>query len=296
MSDDQRPPQVVKSYAGGIAARNAERQQARRESPTLPNLGQAAVTYDPKLGPQTLQQLGEAQRADAVGEEPAGAQLSPGVVEGLRAIHSAAQAQGAASQAPPPGPLTPPATSSASAAVPPDEELDPIDEEFVSALRRSKEDVIQNERERAAVALRVAPIELGSGLLTGAFTQDVPIVPGKLEVKFRCLTPMENNELRILLYEDIQADRRKDRLVQELLSIYQTTATTMSINKTVFADHLAYDGSFGGASFQTQIFRQKLAQFMSFPIPLVVAISTHSAWFEMRVRDLFTTADKLKNG
>jgi len=121
-------------------------------------------------------------------------------------------------------------------------------------------------------------------------------VPGSLEVRFRCLTPFLNNELRMLLFADIQADPRKERLVTELLSLYQTAATVVAINKTPFHEIVLQDGPTAQPKLNELVFRQRLASFMMYPVPLVVALSTHSAWFEMRVRELFATSDALKNG
>lgn len=289
MTDERSPPPptAVKSYAGGIAARTAERQDERRRNPVFPNLGQAAVTYKPEHGVQTLEDIGRTQRADADNPDgPQRAQLSGETVEGLRALRAAQEA--AQTAAPPPPPSVPPPQGT------PDPEPDDEDLAFAEALRGAQKDVIQNERERAAVAARVAEIDLAEGLLTGEFTQLVPIVPGKLEVKFRCLTTGENNALRLYLFSEIEADPRKARIAQELLGFYQTVATVMTLNKTNFAKHMVADGH--RLAFQTQIFEEKVHAFMAYPLPLVASLGTHASWFEQRVRDLFATADRLKNG
>jgi hypothetical protein len=306
MTDEKQtqPAQAVKSYVGGIQARTAARQEARRQNPVLPNLAQAAMTYRASGGPQTLEQMAESQRADeGAGEPSERASLSPQTVEGLRALR-AAQEAAQAGKAPPEAP-TPPQQQAAPPSAPPappgagrdpEPDLDPEDAAFANALREAREDVIQNERERDAVAKRVQEIDLAEGLLSGEFTQLVPVVPDKLNVRFRCLTPGENNELRLFLLDEIEKDPRKAQLGQDLLAFYQTVATIVSLNKTQYAKHMVAEHPSGRLKFSREIFEQKVQTFMNFPMPLTAALNTHSAWFEMRVRELFATTDRLKNG
>jgi hypothetical protein len=256
----------------------------------LPNLGQAAVSYRPSTGHQTIEEMGEEQRRYDPDERPP-APLSEGTVEGLRVLHDA-QTKAAASQ-PQPQPKPEPQEAEPAPSEPDDPE---VDEEFLDAVRGAQRDVIQNNREKAAVAARVKPIDLSEGLVDGQFTQSVPIVPDKLTVKYRCLTPGENNAIRMYLFDEIKEDPRKNNLAAELLAFYQTVATVMSYNSTHFQPHMMATGNFGRMEFQKQVFEQKIATFMNFPLPLISALGTHAAWFEMRVRELFVTADRIKNG
>jgi hypothetical protein len=297
MTDERssRPPQAVVSYAGGIAARTAQRQEERRQNPVFPNLAQAAVTHRANQDePQTLEDVGREQRADAArpeGATPPRAALSEATVEGLKALKQAQEtAQKPAAAAPESKADKKPAPAEAD-----DEDPDPEDLAFADALRSAREDVIQNDRERKAVATRVKEIDLATGLLTGEFTQVVPVVPDKLEVKFRCLTTGENNELRLMLYEQVRDDPRKAQIGSDLLAFYQTVASVVSVNKTVYVKHMVQDTA-GRTVFNRQAFDEKLSVFMTFPLPLIASLGTHGAWFEQRVRELFATTDRLKNG
>jgi len=298
MSQDQPPSQAVKSYAGGIAARDAEREAARRaQGPVFPNLAEAELTYKPADGYKTLAQMGEEQRQDAPLPEHRG--LSPQTVAGLQELHASEQAaqQARASEPQPPPPASPPASSPPK---PPDDgeepEYDDQDLAFARALEEAKKDLINNDQERKAVASRVTPIDLGQGLLTGEFIQSVPVVPGALVVEYRCLAAGENQDLRIMLFEELEKDTNRARLAGELLGLYQTVAMTMAINSTRWATHMSLDGATGRMVFQRKIFAEKLAAFLNFPLPLIASLSTHSAWFEQRVRELFVTTDIVKNG
>lgn len=287
---DPPPRPAVKSYAAGVAARNLQRQEERRQSPVFPNLAQAEVTHREEGMGRTLEEVGRMQRADAASsdEPPPRAQLSEGTVEGLKAMR-ALQEKKLAEKEPPPKPATAPVD-------PADlEEEDPEDALIADAIRGAREDVIQNERERLAVAKRCGEIDLAQGLVTGEFTQVVEIVPEKLSVRYRCLTSGENTELRLYLYDQVAADRRRANLAADLLALYQTVASVVSINKHAYHKHMV-PGEHGHLTFQKEIFEQKLHAFMAFPLPLIASLSTHGGWFEQRVRQLFATTDAIKNG
>lgn len=296
MTDERQKPPVVTSYAQGIAARNAEREEVRRQNPVFPNLGQAAVTHDPRAA-TTLAEVARVQRSDAANGGPAPTQLSEQTVKGLTALHQVQEAKNAERRAqeaatpPKPAPEKKPA-----GADPEDDLLDEEDAAFAAALRSTKRDVIQNDAERQAVAERVLPLDLAQGLLTGEYTQDVPIVPGRLDVRFRCLTTRENNALRLLLVQELEEEPQRTRFAPELLGFYQTVAMTVSINGSSYAKHMIVDPATMQQTFERDIFVEKVRLFMDFPMPLIAALGTHSSWFELRVRQLFATTDALKNG
>lgn len=298
--DEQRPPsQAVKSYAGGIAARQAQREEARAaQGPVFPNLAEAALTYKPSDGYQTPAQMGEEQRRDAPDPQTRG--LSPDTIAGLERLRAEEEAVRAQRPPPEPAPPPPPAPPAAPPTPPkePDEDpdYDEVDRGFVTALEEAKKDVIANDAERKAVAKRVKPIDLAQGLLTSEFTQVVPVVPEKLVVKFRCLATGENQDLRLMLFERFEEEPRLARIAGELLGFYQTVATVMAINQTNYASHNTFDATTGRTVFQRKIFAEKLAIFERFPLPLIGSLSAHSTWFEQRVRDLFATTETIKNG
>ena len=291
--DDDRSnpqPQVVKSYAAGMATRSAARLEQKQNSPSVfPNLAQAAVAHRADSGPQTLQQHAEAQRQDGPSESQQRSILRPETIEGLKALHEAQEAHRKTQAAQQPEPPKPEPEKT-------EEEPAEEDDEFVEALRGAKRDVIQNEAERKAVAKRVKEIDLADGLVTGEFTQEVPIVPDKLTVTYRCLTAGENSELRLLLIEQLEKDGRRGHAAEDLLGFYQVVASVVSLNKSHYARHMTAEGSNTRLQFQREIFLEKVHAFMNFPMPLISALSAHGAWFDQRVRELFATTDRIKNG
>jgi hypothetical protein len=290
----QPPPSTVKSYSTGVQARARESQQEKRANPVFPNLGEAAMTPRTSDEPlRTLQQLGEQQRADAQSPDPAARALSDETVKGLTAIRQE-QEKKAAEQAR--------QEAAAAEALPKATEEDEYDPEgpddiaLMRAMKAARADVARNERERLAVAARVPEIDLAEGLVTGEFTQLVPVVPGKLTVKYRCLSTGEFDQLRLFLINKVQADKRLNDISASLLSFYQTVASIGRINETVYAAHMAPDSSGFGLDFQAELFEAKVRKFAAFPSVLMATLNIHGVWFERRVQELFVTAEALKNG
>jgi hypothetical protein len=286
-----KKPQTVKSYAASVAERNQTRSDDRRANSPIPNLPQAAVSYDAgRDGPMTMQQLAEAQRRDAGSPEaPTDSGLRPETVEGLKAVFAASQSA--------PVPVAVPVTAQPAAEAKPELELSDepgLDDDFLQTLRGIREDVLNNRREKEAVAKRCPTINLTDGLLEGAFRQKVPVVPGSLDVEFRSLTPLDNHHLRLILAKRIEAEPELADYQNDLMSFYQTVASVIAINKNNYASHLINEG--GTFKVSRDVLERKINQFMVFPVQIVAAVSIHAAWFDERVRQLFVTAEALKNG
>lgn len=297
---------VVSRYTQGIAERAKAAGSAQKVP--IPNLGAASAEYRPeKDGPMTLEQIARAQENIRAMDEPEKKTLSPETVAGLRALHE----QVASQQVP-----TPPAASVAAppASPPADDDKEPTakksvtkftedeksklaetsDLDFDLMMTRLRSDVINNVEERKAVEARLKPMDLADGLLTGEFKQHVPIYPGKLEVVFRTITPLENEELRRHLLEQVLTDERFANLQGEKYGFMQTVAAVHSLNGQELPKHLTA-GEKGGRKFLWDVFEKKVAVFMAYPGPLIHALGTHAHWFDLRVRALFTST-ALKNG
>lgn len=170
-------------------------------------------------------------------------------------------------------------------------ELDDL--EFERVLRGMQKDVINNEREREAVRARVKPIDLIRGISTGEFTQEVPVIPDVLVVRYRTITPLENQSIRLVLFKMFDEDKRRENLGAELFGLMQTVCSVLMINGTSFGQHLKGEGY--NLEFDEAGFVAKFKRFLLMPMPMIHALGTHGFWFEQRVREAFTT-DHLKNG
>lgn len=302
---------VVSKYTQGIVER--ARAAGGAHKVPIPDLAAAAAEYRPeKDGPMTLGQIAEAQENIRTMDNDQAAPkktLSPETVAGLRALHDqvAAQQVPAPPPTPPPAPEAPVVASSAPAKPEPakksvtklseDEKRDVAetsDLDFDLMMARLRSDVINNQEERKAVEARLKPMDLSDGLLTGEFKQHVPIYPGKLEVVFRTITPLENEELRRKVLEHVLEDERFANVMGEKYGFMQTVAAVHSLNGQELPKHLTA-GDKGGRKFLWDVFEKKVSVFMAYPGPLIHALGTHAYWFDLRVRALFTSA-ALKNG
>jgi hypothetical protein len=293
---------VVASYKDRVADR-AKAHGDERRTP-VPDIAAAARDYRPeKEGPMTLAMIGEAQgniKKMNDGEEKKSI-LSPGTIAGLHAIHEATVAQQKQAQptVSPTGPTEPaPAPAPEPSKVNKEREASRAsteisDLDFDLALSRMRSDTINNEKEREAVKSRVQPMDLADGLVTGEFKQSVPVVPGKLVIVYRSITPMENEEIRRHVLEEALKDERFAEIQAERYGFMQVVASVVSVNGQEMPKHLRSAGF--SRTFDWDVFNKKVGLFSGYPAALIAAISTHSAWFDVRVRELFATAN-LKNG
>lgn len=293
---------TVRKYTAGIAARAKAAGNAARGDVQVPDLAAATSQYRPgKDAPMTLSQIAQAQEniktMDPEQQKPG---LKPETVAGLRALHEATAAQQQ------PAPTTPPTEKSEEK--PPEKKsvtklsedekraaAETADLDFDVMLARMRNDIINNEEERKAVEARLKPMDLTDGLLTGEFKQHVPISPGKLEVGFRTISPLENGEMRKHILQVIIEDERFSNMAGEELAFMQMVASVHMLNGQEMPSHLKKGDKLTIRIFDWDAFNQKLALFRTYPTPLIHALSTHAHWFDLRVRKLFSSAD-LKNG
>ena len=269
----------------------------------------AMSEYRPERdGPMTLSAIAQAQeniRAMTDSPKPV---LKPETLAGLRALHEATSQQRegtpdavAATAAPTPTAAEPAKEDQKKLkSITRDDEREAFAEssdlDVDLMMERMRSDVINNAEERKAVEARLKPMDLADGLLTGEWRQHVPIQPGKLEVMFRTITPLENEEIRRHILGEILADERQARWSGERYGFMQTVAAVHSINGQELPRHLTTpDKGAAGRKFLWDVFAKKVDLFMAYPGPLIHALGTHAHWFDLRVRSLFS-ASALKNG
>lgn len=291
---------VVNRYRQGIVER--AKAAAADNRVAIPNLAAASAEYRPeKDGPMTLGQIAQAQENIRTMSEPntPKATLKPETIAGLRALSEqvAAQQQLAAPEpVKEPEKAEPPKKSVTRLTEEEKQELaETSDLDFDLMMSRLRSDVINNVEERKAVEARLKPMDLTDGLLTGEWKQHVPIHPGKLEVVFRTITPLENEEIRRALLKEAMEDERTARFAGERYGFMQTVAAVHSINGSELPKHLTAPDKGTGRRFMWDIFQKKVDIFMAYPGPLIQALGTHAHWFDLRVRALFTSS-ALKNG
>lgn len=280
----------------------------------IPDLGVAAASYRPeKDGPMTLGQIAESQEniksmSNPMSGPPPKAVLKPETMKGLAELHNAVAAEQRAAEARIEG-QTPAATpkeeSDQSISPPPaprkgmsDEEKARLSEmsdlDFDLMMSRVRSDVMNNAEERKATEARLKPMDLTDGLLTGEFSQSVEIVPGKLVVMFRTITPFENEQIKRRVLEKIMEDEKYSAIHTENYGFMQVVAAVKQLNGREQPAHLKSVGS-NSREFMWDVFDKKFELFRNYPGPLIQSLSVHANWFDLRVRALFTNA-ALKNG
>lgn len=288
------------------------REHGAEQRVSIPDLGVAAAQYRPeKDGPMTLGQIAESQENIKSMSNPTSGEvpkptLSAKTLEGLRAVHDATAAQQQAAEARIEGTTAPMPMDGTPGISPPEKKIKAMSEEekaklaetsdldFDLMMSRVRSDVINNIEERKAVEARLKPMDLVDGLLTGEFTQVVPIVPGKLEVVFRTITPFENEQIKRRVLEKIMEEEKYSQLHTDRYGFMQVVATVKMLNGREQPTHLkTVQGN--EREFLWETFNKKFSLFQNFPAPLVHALSVHSTWFDLRVRELFTST-ALKNG
>lgn len=288
----------VARYMKGIDERAKESGESMRKSEgKMPDLSKAAVQFDPnKDGPMTLGQIAQAQEnQDAVARGEGGAPtIKPETLAGLAEIKKMADAQSGMSGL---------SSSSEADDVSPDvvEKTEPLaltnedesaaladgisDLDIEMMLNRMQQDIIQNKEQQDAIKKKVKPIDFGEGILTGEFSQVVPIREG-LVIKYRTLTPFENEEIRKMILEMQLQDPRTARLAAERLSFMQTVAAIVLVNGQEMPKHLKKNPS--GWEFDKGTFLKKYNVFANYPTAFIHSLTSHAYWFDQRVREMFT--------
>lgn len=294
---------VLQQYKAGIAARAAARRVGEQRN--IPNLAQANEQFRPtRDGPMSLATMQKAQNLVDPPEKGSVPGLSQDTLAGLKAINDAARQH--QQQHPPQGPKTMETAATTQSTdqrieLPEDvkkkqleEKVKDLDDlEFDRMMRAIQTDIINNEKEREAVRKRVKPIDLAEGLASGQFTQDVAIRDG-LTIRYRSVSSLENQHIRLLLFDWIDKDPKKENMSAELYGLMLSVASIVRINTNELPSHLVGPDHLS-RTFNEDVFTKKFNLFCSYPMPLIHAIAVHGSWFDMRVRELFTS-DNLKNG
>lgn len=274
------------TIAGLQALYSATQQQPQPPSVPVPNQPPQPSPYSMPMAPAQPSPQGQVGSPFQGQAQEGASQAPPGAPPQLRQIEA-----GAAT----PGPAAPAGAVDQKAQV--TEALSSLDDlEFERLLRGVQRDAINNEKERAAVKLRVEEIDLIAGIASGEFTQTVPIIPGKLIVYYRSITADESTKLRLLLFNMVEKDKRVENVAADVLALMQVVCSITRINGNTLPSHMTTIAP-GVQEFDETAFDAKFKFFRRMPVAMVHSLGTHGYWFEQRVRDLFSTVNEaLGNG
>ncbi len=299
---------VESSDGDGVLARYAKGAKSRTEAtraatPPGPDVLGVDALYDPKRdGSRTIAQMASHQAAIAAhGAPPEGQQapvFSPETVAGLTALKAEVEKNAASKAAEAQAQGKPAAEAPGEPAAPktaPQPEMDDyaFDRLLNLAGTKDREDLINNERERDAVDKRVEPIDVLDGIAFGEYRQIVPIVPGKLNVSYRSVSPQEDQAIRLYILKLTAADGRYETVSSDLYSLLTLACGISQINTSKLPEHFTRKGIGLEVDETTLVIKGNLL--LAYPIVLVHALGTHQFWFERRVRKAFVTVD-LGNG
>lgn len=308
---------IVSKYGQGVRERAAAQRAAK---PPLGNLVEADQAYKPSRdGKMTIGSVLESQKRVASMPEDQKGGLSQKTIDGMNAIAKAAAAakdQKAAVPAPPretkrmddieaqPEPRkrdeerTPAQAKQQKEMAETLENMD--DFEIERIMRGIQNDVINNAKEKEHVNnpdnKRLSEIDFGAGIAEGEFTQIVDVIPKRLKIHYRTLSAMEMQAIRLWIFDRVTKDPRLDKISGEMYGLGMLVASVVQMGGTKYPDHLKRKGQGTySAEFDDEAFEKKYQQFVCMPQQLLHAIGVHGQWFDMRVREMFTT-DFAKNG
>lgn len=306
------PDSVVSSYQKSIRERAAKARDAR---PKIGDLMEADALYKPGQDrPMTIGQVtaAAARMNDADEEKKPTATLSDNTIAGLQALQVAAQAahekrrvmeQDKAAPLPPkPAIETEDEDAEGEDRTPGDvkrriaaDALSGLDDlEFERLMGGIQRDTINNSEQREAIEKLVPDFDLGKCLATGDWSQVVPVVPGKLEVTFRLVSPYENQAMRLLLFTWIDENPRRENIASDIYSLMNVVASLVQIGTSRLPNHLV-GGEAYHETFDEAIFTAKYQMVARYPNPFIHMLGIHSAWFDMRVREAMKVTH-LKDG
>lgn len=303
---------TVRDYTKGVVGRALGISKDLRRDVAIPDLGLAMQNFRPeKDGALTLREVAQSQENIRSMGNPQSGERQPGrlsneTLGGLKAIHEATvkeqesvkkriegETPSSASEPDTSIPRPPPKKTGMS-----EEDKQRLAEtsdlDFDLMMSKVRSDVINNLEERKAVEATLKPLDLMQGLLSGEFTQLVPIRPGKLEVLYRTITPFENEMIKRRVLQKILEDERYSQLHTDSYGAMQVVASLQMINGAEQPSHLKSVGQ-GRREFLWDVFDKKCELFSHYPTPLIHALSVHASWFDLRVRAEFSNT-ALKNG
>lgn len=146
----------------------------------------------------------------------------------------------------------------------------------------------EDEKLRQAIEKRLTPIDIGQYLLSGGeVTQNIPIIPGKLEVKFRTITEYEEG------WVDTYLGKQKDltnRQVLRALNECSLACYIESVNGVKWPPAIGRDGQV-----IPQNIDDRLSRVRKFHSSIFALLVQNLGWFVERVNKSLTT-EALGNG
>lgn len=151
-------------------------------------------------------------------------------------------------------------------------------------------DIINNDEQREIIEKRLEPLSLDELFTTGSITQNVPILPGKLEATFRSLSAEDDLTLKRLAMKEAKGLEVSDQYLLDKFSLMTIIAGLYAINNNPFPDYRDVQGHF-----DEELYWAKFHLISRYPFNMLATLGVHHFWFDIRVRKLFVM-ESLGNG
>lgn len=145
----------------------------------------------------------------------------------------------------------------------------------------------QFKRMRAAVEARLDPVDIGGYFTAGHVIQNVPIIPGQLEVKFRTVTDLEETHVDHALVKEGELSTRE---FLRRSNEWALATHIESLNGVRWPPPLDGNGTISEKAMEL-----RMANVRKLPSPLFNLLATNLDWFLKRVNDAMTI-EVLGNG
>jgi hypothetical protein len=157
------------------------------------------------------------------------------------------------------------------------------------ALADARQKLLSEER-RKEVEERLEPLDIGDLISQKGIQQNIPVLPGKLEVLLRTYSQREYLWCLQYVYEHPGSSF----YIEELLNTCKLCCSVVALNGKILPEHRNNIG-LRNEEVGREDFEKKLTVLLGFPVQLLADLSVQNIWFNDRVNDLFSI-DNLKNG
>jgi len=269
-----------------------ESQQAVAQQMAMTGVG-SAYTVNQKLMKGEYNRPVSLAEAKKDPQGPKGPKISPQTAEALKKMDEVVRAQAEDEKDDgPPQPVLEPSGDDSDR-----RDLDEADKDLKKEeVKLDFEGIIQarnalmSEERRKRIEKRLKEIDIDDMIRNREITQNIPVVPGKLELMLRTFSQKEHLWCMQYIYEHIGSDSYQN----ELFNTCKVVCSLVAINGKPLTEHRNKVGE-RGEEVDRKKFDAKLDQLIGFPVQLIADISVQLIWFNGRVNKLFDL-DTLKNG
>jgi hypothetical protein len=261
-----------------------EQMEAMRQQgvPLMQGVGSAYPFNQPALQNGDQKMVAPEGTQFANPPRPAGSGLRPETQQQLEALAKAQQPEAPKAQQPEDKDAKREKENTIAASV--RAELDDLEDQFeVDEFGNRVRSLFLNKERREAIEKRCTPMHVEDLLINQEVRQDVPLIPGRLEVTYRSISGSED----LFVTRRMFGVKGASQYIMDLLSAMRLCSAIYAINRRPLPSHLKEGEP------DEDLFKAKLALLMKYPIQLLADLSVNYSWFDQRVKRLLVI-DEIK--